>query len=80
MTHLCLTCKLAEWHKTKDGRLHPDKQGRCGWKPPYIPTPAAWYWGTGYGSELRQPVPQWGHIARSTLYPVTKCETYEGKA
>lgn len=25
----CDDCKYAEWNRTKNGRLHPDKQGRC---------------------------------------------------
>lgn len=75
--HLCLTCKLADWKKTASGRRHPDGSGHCAWKPPHIPTPAAWNWGSGFGSERRQPVPQWGHIERSTMWPVLECETYK---
>ena len=74
--HLCLTCKLANWKKTANGRLHPNGQGRCSWKPPHIPTPTVWNWGISYG-ERRQPMPQWGMIERKPRSPVTECETYQ---
>lgn len=25
----CLTCKFADWQKTKSGALHPNKMGKC---------------------------------------------------
>ena len=25
----CMNCKYAEWERTKSGRLHPDKSGKC---------------------------------------------------
>jgi hypothetical protein len=35
----CDTCMHAVWKRTSNGRLHPDKTGRCGfvWVPPPIP-------------------------------------------
>ena len=72
--HLCLTCNLAEWHRTANGRLY-DGAGKCGWRPIPIPTAAAWRWGSG---ESKQPIPEWGWIDRSR--PYTNCETYEAKS
>lgn len=37
----CVGCKFAVWNKTSNGRLHPDKQGRCTWQPPVVALP---YW------------------------------------
>ena len=28
----CTECKLAEWDRTKDGRLSPSGDGRCTWE------------------------------------------------
>ena len=72
--HLCLTCNLAEWHRTANGRRHPDGQGKCGWKPLHIPTAAVWKWDT-HGA--KQPRPIWGQIER--LRHITVCETYQEK-
>ena len=79
--HLCLTCKLAEWKRTENGRLHPNGQGKCRWKPAHIPTPKAWNWGWRHYTELTQPVPRWGEIDRRPRanYLITECETYEAK-
>jgi hypothetical protein len=39
MSNGCDDCKWAEWKRTSNGRLHPDKSGRCKfvWIPPPIP-------------------------------------------
>jgi hypothetical protein len=73
--HLCLTCKLAEWNKTAAGRLHPNGEGMCRWKPAHIPTPRAWKW--AWGDDLPQPKPFWGQIDRKPEKSITECETYE---
>lgn len=74
-THLCLTCKLAEWKRTITGRLHPSGDGKCGWKPPHIPIPAAMYW---IGRQLDgSPSPTGGYINRTMVDTITECETYE---
>ena len=40
----CDKCKWANWNRTKNGRLHPDKGGRCT-KEIVIPAiPEAFYW------------------------------------
>ena len=75
--HLCLTCNLAEWHRTDNGRLHPNGEGKCGWKPIHIPTPAAWRWGNG---STKQPIPEWGWIDHRPYRPIAECETYEEKS
>ena len=44
----CDTCQFAVWKRTSNGRLHPSKQGRCGfvWTPPPLPK-AFYFYGTG---------------------------------
>ena len=55
----CDDCTHAIWKLTSNGRLHPNKQGRCGfkWEPP--PLPKAFYF---YGSS--QGKPSGGYIER----------------
>ena len=72
--HLCLTCRLAEWRKTEDGRLHRDGEGKCKWKPIHIPTATAYCW-SRYDTSC--PDPTLGWIYR--FIPITDCETYEAK-
>lgn len=61
MTTTCNGCVLAEWERTKTGRLHPGKQGRC----KYFETakldlrlPAAFWW------SFNEPRPTGGRIER----------------
>jgi hypothetical protein len=75
VSHLCQTCKLAEWDKTANGRRHPNGQGKCGWTVPYIPTPAAFKW--GFYGDRTQPMAYGGRI--EWRYPVEKCEIYEAQ-
>ena len=44
----CDICTFAVWKRTANGRLHPSKQGRCGfvWVPPPLPK-AFYFYGTG---------------------------------
>lgn len=74
--HLCLTCKLAEWKKTPSGRLNPSGEGRCTWRPAYIPTATAWHW----AFDRAQPVPVGGWITRRPAKPIVQCETYQGNS
>lgn len=48
----CDTCKFADWKRTSNGRLHPNKSGKCTfvWTPP--PLPKAFYF---YGSSHARP-------------------------
>ena len=59
----CDGCDFAEWLRTKKGRLHPNKEGRCTRlkeHPLDLRLPAAFRWVT-----LRsQPAPGGGHIKR----------------
>jgi hypothetical protein len=72
--NLCLSCNLAKWDKTANGRVHPSGKGTCGWKPPHILTPAAWRW---EDYDRRQPSPMGGYIFRKDDRPVVECETYQ---
>ncbi len=52
---LCDQCDHAEWKRTANGRLHPDKTGKCRkaveWKAPALPACSYWIGGapTPYG-------------------------------
>lgn len=35
----CIGCRFAEWDRTKNGALHPNKSGRCTWRPKIEPMP-----------------------------------------
>ena len=35
----CVGCWFAEWNRTKSGKLHPTKTGRCHWRPKIEPMP-----------------------------------------
>jgi hypothetical protein len=69
----CETCKFAEWKRTSNGRLHPDKSGRCVrlWDHPIdYRLPAAFYWGSN-------PSPNGGYIKRGEK-DRSKCAFKEG--
>ncbi len=54
----CKDCKYAEWKRSSNGRLHPDKSGSCNY-PYAIPAlPQSKYWIGG------QPSPCGGQIER----------------
>lgn len=56
----CDNCTLADWRRTSNGRLHPNKSGRCKWLTERgIDTrlPTAFYW-------LTSPTPSGGYIER----------------
>jgi hypothetical protein len=57
---ICDGCKYADWHRTSNGRLHPDRQGRCTYKIPEIIIPAAFHWMW----DDRPPRPSGGGIER----------------
>jgi hypothetical protein len=73
--NICDGCKFADWKRTKNGRLHPGKQGRCTfeWVPP--PLPAAFYYFHGIKGSF--PKPNGGWIERGANYDA--CETYQPK-
>lgn len=81
--HLCATCALAVWKRREGGNLHPNGEGYCDWKPPYIPTPAKWYWDNGqkYGKALPRLLGRGAIVRKLGLYDkaVTECETYVRK-
>jgi len=60
----CDACKHANWKRTTNGRLHPDKTGRCGfiWNPP--PIPLAYSAGT-FAKNGQVPTLTGGYIGRS---------------
>jgi hypothetical protein len=39
----CIDCKLADWKRTANGRLHPSGDGRCRWQYPDIRIPVSMY-------------------------------------
>jgi hypothetical protein len=62
----CDQCKYAEWAKTSNGRLHPNKQGRCKFlerKPLDLRLPNAFYW-----PWMTAPSPNGGAIERGQIY------------
>ena len=58
----CDDCMYAAWKRTSNGRLHPDKTGRCtfAWIPPPLPK-AFYFYGTG------EPKPSGGYIERGAM-------------
>ena len=40
----CTKCKYAEWEKTKNGRLHPNGEGRCNFKIKLPKLPPCMFW------------------------------------
>jgi hypothetical protein len=73
--HLCLTCELAEWKRTKSGRPRPSGDGQCGFTLPHIPIPVTMHW--NWGGIANNPEVHGGYINRG--YPITACETYAKK-
>ena len=59
----CYDCGWAVWKKTTNGRLHPDKGGRCGfvWVPPPVPKAFSFGWQMKRGEV---PAPSGGFIER----------------
>ena len=58
----CDNCIYAEWKRTTNGRLHPDKSGRCEWfKNNPLRIPSAFYW---VGAP---PLPGGGYIERESV-------------
>lgn len=60
----CDDCIHAMWKRTSNGRLHPSKQGRCGfvWTPPPLPK-AFYFFATGLSLK-----PSGGSIERGSNY------------
>ena len=60
----CDYCVYAVWEKTTNGRLHPNKSGRCVFlekHPLDLRLPTAFYW---TGPNLHEPDPSGGFIER----------------
>lgn len=73
MTEDCTTCQLADWRRTRSGRLHPSGDGCCkweGWKEWKIPK--AFYFVGFIGHDPR---PSGGHINRRN--PRIDCPLYQ---
>jgi hypothetical protein len=72
----CDDCKHADWKRTKNGRLHPDKTGRCRfvWTPPPLPLAFHFSWG-GRG---KAPEPSGGYIERGDTR-MNDCPCFEQK-
>ena len=43
MTTICEKCLHAWWHRTKNGRLHPDGRGECTWTLTKVMLPVTMY-------------------------------------
>ena len=54
----CDGCIYAQWQRTSNGRLHPNKTGRCTFAVKVPALPAAFYW------HLSEPRPAGGYIER----------------
>lgn len=72
----CNDCAHAVWKRTANGRLHPDRSGRCGfvWSPP--PMPMAFSFSYLKAGQL--PIPNGGFIERGK-YQYTDCECFNPK-
>ncbi len=66
----CEDCKFADWKRTANGRLHPDKSGRCTFEVVIPALPRSRYW------QSRGPVPSGGYIERGKLDEI-ECPTFE---
>lgn len=76
MTDSCLNCALAEWYKTKSGRLHPSGDGECQWRFEQRKIPKAFYYIGTYDNHAA-PAPSGGYINRRKAYE--NCATFEGR-
>jgi hypothetical protein len=66
----CRSCRFASWQRTKTGRLHPSREGRCtweGWKDWEIP-PAFYCIGLGTLGRAAG-----GYITRQAPYTACPC-------
>ena len=76
----CGLCKYFEPHRDPETkRVHPSKQGRCGWEMPEITWPLAYRRvGYGYGREQDPPKPYAAGIWKDT--DAKSCACYEPNA
>lgn len=73
--HLCLTCKYAEWNRTKAGRIHPSGDGWCRAPIPDFQIPAAFHW---RGDHLGYKPYSGGQIERRPMWMVhAECSFHE---
>lgn len=72
----CMTCKYAQWDRTRSGRLDRSRGGKCTWVMPVIAIPKAISFGWGKGGEM--PISQ-GHpyISRDPRYLLKDCAAWE---
>lgn len=71
----CDDCRFAEWKRTSNGRLHPDKSGRCKrleQHPLDLRLPSAFWWMSNH-----LPSPNGGWIERGRDLP-EKCIFKDG--
>lgn len=68
----CLDCKFAEWRRTSNGRLHPDKTGVCTYKArvPIMPAAIGDYHIRNVGHAMK------GHQGIERDKPYTSCAAY----
>ena len=72
---ICERCKFAEWARTRNGRLNPNKQGKCTWtKTFHIAGSAArpGTWGH-FGEPLTV---TGGRVERGSAWP-SKCDVFQ---
>jgi hypothetical protein len=74
---LCMECRFAEWARTKNGRLHPDGNGKCTWRIPEIPIPRAFTINFRYADVIPQPAG--GYITRDSQHAIRQCPTFEAR-
>ena len=68
----CDDCTLAVWKRASNGRLHPDKSGRCGWVYPVKALPPVFWW---IGAQVH--TPSGGQIERGK--DIKRCAYKQGR-
>lgn len=71
----CEGCKHAAWNKTVNGRLHPDKSGRCTWTATFR-IAASSMAGTSWTKRGEPIVVKGGHIWRGSEGP-SACDVFQ---
>ncbi len=74
----CDNCKYADWKRTRNGRLHPSKEGRCTFKYKIRPMPNAMWIVVFHGSPSNDTVVTGERIYRGGEYQ-RHCPTYAPK-
>lgn len=76
--HLCPDCSLANWARTKSGRLHPLGDGRCQWQMPIIQIPPVYTWGLSGQPKLNGGYIN-RHIKGQYAEPVGDCSQFKAR-